>query len=125
MQVSGKDAWPEAPGCETRTTASTTVQRSGHEARTASVIEEPAGASPAGFDWMSTTGASWKRAPAGAADATPRRATAATRTRVRDEDWHLGTSLDAIRESHLDLPPALSRRIAASHSIRLVANQGA
>jgi hypothetical protein len=70
MQVSGKDAWPEAPGCETRTTASTTVQRSGHEARTASVIEEPSGASPAGFDWMSTTGASWKRARAGAAATT-------------------------------------------------------
>src|SRR4029450_8331533 len=54
MQVSGNDACPEAPGCEPRMPASMTVQRSGHEARTARAIEEPSGASPAGFDWMST-----------------------------------------------------------------------
>ena len=55
MQVSGNDACPEPLGWDTLTTASTTVQRSGHEARTLTLIDRPSGASPPAL-WMSTVG---------------------------------------------------------------------
>jgi hypothetical protein len=66
MQVSGNDACPEPCGCRTVTTASTTLQRSGHDASTPSEIERPSGASSAA-EPMSTVGPVDGRAPAGAA----------------------------------------------------------
>src|SRR6266511_5139114 len=83
MQVSGNDACPDAPGCETVTTASTTVHRSGHEARTWTPTDCASGASPA-IDWISTVGSGVTRAPTGAAATTsPTRAISPASAKVR------------------------------------------
>jgi hypothetical protein len=55
MHVSGNDACPDASGCETRTTAWTTLQRSGQEAKTVTPIDRPSGASQEA-EWISTVG---------------------------------------------------------------------
>src|SRR5688500_12113511 len=109
MQVSGNDACPDACGCETVTTASTTAQRSGHEARTWMPIDRPSGARLP-TDWTSTVGPGDTRAPAAP---TGRRArtptTASARMRRRAARRSTGTSLYVVREG---LHRALLRRRA-------------
>jgi len=80
--MSGNDACPDACGCDTATTAWTTVHRSGHEAMTWNDTDPPSGASQA-TDWMSTVGGAGGRACAGVASPAARSPIALPKTNVR------------------------------------------